>query len=140
MHLAERGRGGRLEIEAPEAVLPVEPEFRGHPAAHEGGAHGRRVVLQFREFGCIFGRNGIRDGRQQLRDLHQRALEAAERLGEAAALAASPSPPNNRVPAIRAANPADIGADPRVTGGAGREAVLFLIGHGARCAEWDIEP
>ena len=37
VHLAERGGGGRLQVEAGEPGLPVRPQLGGHPPAHERG-------------------------------------------------------------------------------------------------------
>ena len=70
MDLAERGGRSRLEVEAAETVLPVEPEFGRHPATHEATAHRGRLVLQLLQFFGVFGRNGVGDRREQLRDLH----------------------------------------------------------------------
>ena len=48
MHLAERGGGRGLVLEACEASMPVGAEFARHAPAHEGPAHRRRVGLQLR--------------------------------------------------------------------------------------------
>ena len=76
--LAEGGGGDGVLGEAGEAGLPGRAEFGLHAAADEGPAHGRRVGLQRGEFGGVFGGQGVGDGGEQLRDLHHRALEAAE--------------------------------------------------------------
>ena len=85
MHLAER-RGGRgLEIEIGETLAPIRPKLGLHAAAHERRAHRRRLRLELRQFGGEIRRHRVGDGRQHLRDLHQRALHRAqggsERLG-----------------------------------------------------------
>ena len=51
-----------------------------HPPPDEGRAHGRRIGLELLQFGGVFGRQQIRHGGQQLRHLHDRALQAAQRL------------------------------------------------------------
>ena len=135
VHLAERGRGGGLEVEGAEAVLPVEAELGRHAAAHEGGPHGRGLVLQLGELLGIFGRDRVRDGGQELRHLHQRALEAAERLRErrrVGGVAVAAEEPRPRHPGRDAA---DVGADAGVAGRAGGESVLFVIGHRGRLPE-----
>ena len=76
-----QGRGGGgIEIEGAEPAAPLRPEFRLHAPFHERRAHGRRLALQLLQFGRIFGRDEIRDGGEQLRHLHDRPFQAAERL------------------------------------------------------------
>ena len=60
-------------------LAPAGPQLGRHAAAHERPAHRRRVGLQLGELGGVFLGQRLRDRRQQLRDLHQRPLEAAER-------------------------------------------------------------
>ncbi len=78
MHLPERGGRGGFLAELGEFGAPVWAEFIGHAAAHEGPAHRRRVGLQLGEFSRVFGGQGIRHGGQELRHLHQWALQPAE--------------------------------------------------------------
>ena len=87
MHLAERSGGGRMMLEACELALPVGAELGLHPPFDEGPAHRRRFALQLLQFGGVFRRQQIGDGRHQLGDLHQRTLEIAERGRERARLA-----------------------------------------------------
>ena len=63
---------------------PVGAKLGHHPAFDEGPAHRRRFALQFLQFGGVFRRQQIGNGRHQLRDLHQRAFEPAERRGQRA--------------------------------------------------------
>ena len=78
MHLTETGRGGGLVAEAGEFCLPVGAEFACHATAHEVPAHRRGVGLQVREFRGVLGGQRVGNGGQELRHLHQRALQAAQ--------------------------------------------------------------
>ena len=130
MDLAERSGGGGLQIERAEALLPVRSQFGLHAPLDEGGAHRRRIGLQFLQFLGIFRRQHVGNGRHQLGDLHHRPFERAERarqrrrIAGAAAFAAENAPGGDA-----GGDAAHIGADPRVACGAGGEAVLFRIGH-----------
>ncbi len=79
MHLAERSRRRRLMLEAFELFLPAGAQFRHHPALDEGPPHRRGFALQLLQFGGVFGRQQVRNGRHELRDLHQRTFQPAER-------------------------------------------------------------
>ena len=132
VHLAERGGGGRVMLEAREPRLPVGAELGHHAPLDERPAHRRGVALQLGELLGIFRRQRVGDGRHQLGDLHDRALEAAERGREldrapGAVLLAAHQPGRGDA----RGDPADIGADPRVARGAGREPVPFEIGQRA---------
>jgi hypothetical protein len=81
--LAEARRRRRLDPEGLEARLPGRAELGLHAAAHEGRAHRRRVRLQRRQFLRVFLRQRLRHGGQELRHLHQRALQPAEHLLQA---------------------------------------------------------
>ncbi len=70
----------RCAVERAEPALPSRPQFAGHPAFDKGPAHRRRVGLKLLQFLDIFLRQGIGNGRQDLRHLHQRPLQAAKRL------------------------------------------------------------
>ena len=130
MHLAERGGRGGMMLEACELALPVGPELGVHPPLDEGPAHRRRFALQLLQFGRVFRRQEIGNGRHQLGDLHQRTFEIAERRGERRRLAGAIRLAAEKPPArIARRHAADIGADARVARGAGGEAVLFTIGH-----------
>ena len=77
--LAEgRGRGGD-RLEGRETRAPVGAELARHAALDERPAHGWRVGLKLGELGRVFTRQRLGDRRHDLRDLHQRPLEAAER-------------------------------------------------------------
>ena len=79
MHLAERrGRGG-LALEAGEPLFPIGAELGHHPAPDEQPAHRRGVGLQLAQLLRIFPGQDVGDGRHDLGDLHQGALEAAKR-------------------------------------------------------------
>ena len=82
VHLPEGGGGRRLQIEGAEPALPVRTELRLHPPLDEGRAHGRRLALQLLQLGGVFGRDQVRNGGEKLRHLHDRPLQAAERLGQ----------------------------------------------------------
>ena len=82
MHLAERGSGGRLVLELGEFALPARAELRRHAPLHERPAHRRGIALQLLELLDVFGRQQVRDGRHQLGDLHDRALQPAKRRRE----------------------------------------------------------
>ena len=79
VHLAERRRPRRDVFEFGEALLPIGPQFRRHAPLDEQPAHGRRVGLQMPEFRGVFRRQGVGHGGEELRHLHQRPLDAAER-------------------------------------------------------------
>ena len=93
MDLAERGGGGRRQVEFGEARAPVGAELGLHAPAHEGRAHRRRLRLQTDQLFGVIGGQRLGDGRHHLRDLHQRPLERTERLGEARAASPPRSPP-----------------------------------------------
>jgi hypothetical protein len=135
VHLAERGGCGRRAVEAPEARLPVRSELRDHPAPDEGRPHRRRLGLELLHLHCIVGRQQVGDGREHLRDLHQRALQPAEGGGEVGGVAriaeAAPEKPRARDPRRR---PADASAHARIARQAAGEAVLFgIVGHRVQC-------
>ena len=130
MHLAERGRRGRMMLEARDLALPVGPELRHHAPLDETPAHGGRLALQLGELGGVFGRQRIRDGGDELRHFHDRALEAAERGRKLdGALAAVEIHAEEARAGETRRHPAHIGADPRIAGGAGGKAIGFAIGH-----------
>ena len=79
MHLAERGGARRGLFEAAEPALPVGAEFAGHAAPDERPAHRRRIRLQLHQLLDIFLGQRVGDRGQQLRHLHQRPLDPAER-------------------------------------------------------------
>jgi hypothetical protein len=133
MHLAERGGRGRMMLKACKPLRPVGAELGHHAPLDEGPAHGRRFALQLLQFGGIFRRQQIGNGRHQLGDLHQRAFEPPERRRQRAGLAGAIRLTAEEPPAgITRRNATDIGADPRITRGAGGKTVLFAVGHDHR--------
>ena len=82
MDLAERGGRRSLEVERLEAALPVGAQLGSHAAAHERPAHRRRLGLQLRQLRGVLLGQGLRDRREQLRDLHERAFQPAERCAQ----------------------------------------------------------
>ena len=79
MHLAERGRGRRRHSKTANLACPVRPEFGHHAPLDERRPHRRRLALQLRQLLRVFLRQRLGNGREQLRHLHDRALEPAER-------------------------------------------------------------
>ena len=77
MHLTETRGGGSFLAKALETRLPIGPQLTGHAPPDEGPSHGRRIGLQLRQFRRIFRRQGVRNGRQDLGDLHQRPFQPA---------------------------------------------------------------
>jgi hypothetical protein len=134
MHLPERGRRRRLMLKARKLRLPVGPEFCAHAPLDEGPAHRWGLALQLGELGRIFGRQRIRNGGDELRHLHDRALEPAERgrkLERVLALVGTHA--EKARPGEAGREPADVGADPRIASGAGGESIGFAIGHQSVC-------
>ena len=128
MHLAQRsGRGGAV-LEVLEFLFPIGAEFRVHAALDEGPAHGRGFALQLLQFGGVFRRQQIRDGRHELGDLHQRPFETAERGGERRRLPSAIRTGAEKPGAGKARrHAAHSRANPRIARGAGGEAVLFAV-------------
>ena len=79
VHLAEGRRGRRVRLEFGEGRTPVGAELGRHAALDEAPAHRGRLRLQRAERLGVLVRQPAGDRRQQLRDLHQRSLEAAQR-------------------------------------------------------------
>src|SRR5262245_51708227 len=130
VHLAKRRRSRRMVLEVGELGLPVVAELGAHAAFDEGPAHWRRLALQLGKLGGVFGRQRIRDGGEELRDLHDRPFEAAERYSQFRGVAVTVEVEPEQACARKARRyAADIGADAGIAGGAGGEAVLFLISH-----------
>ncbi len=126
MHLSERSGGRGLQVELRETFAPVRPKLRLHPPPHEARTHRRRLRLKFHELGRVVGGQRVGNGREQLPDLHDRPLHGAERGNErlgvalgAAAAQAIDAEPGGESPR------AD--AETRIAGGAGAQAVGFLV-------------
>ncbi len=79
MHLAKRGGARRGSLEIAKPALPIGPEFARHAASDKRPAHRRRVRLQLDQLVDIFLGQRVGDRGEQLRHLHQRPLDAAER-------------------------------------------------------------
>ena len=128
MHLPERSRRRGLMLEARELLFPAGAQLRHHAALDERPTHGRGFALQLLQLGGIFGRQQIRNGRHQLRDLHERTLQAAKRRRQRQRLAGAIGRAAEKPPAgIARRHATHIGADARVARGAGREAVFFRV-------------
>ena len=120
VNLAERGCRRWLEIKLAEALAPAGAEFRHHPPLDEGRAHRRRLRLQLLQFGGVFRRHDIGDGGDELRHLHDRTLETAERRGELGGiLGAVEIETEDAGAGDPRRDPSDIGADPGVARRAG---------------------
>ncbi len=131
MHLSQRGGCRRFFFETAKAVCPVATQFGGHAALHEGPAHGGRFGLQLAKLFGVFRWHGLGNGRDQLRDLHQRALETAERGGQCRGIApvAVGGAPHEEAAGNARGDTADIRADAGIARGTRGKAVLFSIGH-----------
>ena len=127
VHLAKRGRRCRLLAEALELRAPIRAKLGGHAAAHERPAHGRRLVLKLRQLVGVFGRDRVGDGREQLCDLHQRALEAAQRRGELHRLLLVVLAAEQVAGAHPRRHAAGRAADARIALHAAREAVALAV-------------
>ena len=130
MHLAERRRRRRHRARSSRNCFsqsgPSSAIMRRLTKAQPiGGAS----ALQLRQLGGVFRRQRVGNGGDELRHLHDRALQAAERGRKlhrvAAAVEIEAEQPRAR---DARGNAADIGADPRVARGAGGEAVAFGVG------------
>ena len=131
VHLTERSRRRRVMFEALEFAFPGHAEFGVHAALDEGPAHRRRLALQLGQFGGVFRRQGIGDGGEQLRHLHDRTLQAAERGGEPDGIGGAVALRADQALADHArGDAADLAADIGVALGAGGEAVFFAVGGG----------
>jgi hypothetical protein len=90
--------------------------------------------LQLLQLGCEFRRDKVRDGGQQLRHLHDRTLQPAQRLCNRRGIRGIPSgcAAEQALPRHPGRHPADIGADPGIASGTGGKSVGFRIafGHG----------
>ena len=126
MNLAERSGGGRVMFEFFEARLPVGAKFGAHAALDESPAHRRRLALQLHQFAGVFGRHRVGNGGEQLRHLHDRAFQAAERGRQRQRVTGAIRLGAEKTLAGHAGgNAADFGADFGVALGAGGEAVFF---------------
>ncbi len=130
MHLAERSGRRRLMFEALEFFLPAGAKLGLHAPLDEGPAHGRRLALQLDQFAGVFRRQRVGNGGEQLRHLHDRTFEAAERGGERQRVAGAAARGAEEALAGHArGDAADLGADIGVPAGAGGEAVFFAVTH-----------
>ena len=96
VHLAERGGGRRMMLEALEFLLPAGAELGLHAALDEGPAHRRRLALQLDQLVGVFRRQRVGNGGEQLRHLHDRPFQPAERRGERERIAAAVLPAAER--------------------------------------------
>ena len=130
VHLAEGGCGCGLALEIGEGRAPVGAELGGHAPLDEAPAHRRRPRLEGAECLGIFVGQAARDRREQLRDLHQRSLEAAERAPE---LGRVPLPVGGQTEIALArhagGDAADRGADTRIAAYAPAQPVVLPFRH-----------
>ena len=90
---------------------------------------GGAFALQLHQLGGIFRRQRIRDGGHELRHLHDRALEAAERRREVGGVLAAIERQAEQARAGKARrHSAHIGADARIARSAGGESIGFAVG------------
>ncbi len=129
MHLAERGRGRRVAFEIPELALPVGAKLGAHAALDESPAHRRRLALQLHQFVGVFGGQRVGNGSKQLRHLHDRAFQPAERRGQRQRIAGAVARGAHKaLPGHARGHAADFATDIGVALGAGGEAIFFSVG------------
>jgi hypothetical protein len=129
MHLAERSGRRRMMLEAFEFAFPAGAQFRAHAALDEGPTHGRRLALQLGQFSGVFRRQRVGNGGEQLRHLHDRAFQAAERGGQPDGIGGAILRLAEQSRARHArGHAADLAADIGIALGAGRETVFFAVG------------
>ena len=129
MHLAERGGGRSLALEACEAALPLGPKLRRHAPAHERPSHRRRLALKLTKLGGIFGGQRLGNGGEELRHFHDRAFEPAKCRGKRRRLAVAVwIEPKQPRACDAGSHAADIGADAPIALHAGGQAIAFSIG------------
>ena len=141
VHLAERGCGCSLHLEICEGRAPVGSELGGHAPLDESPAHRRCSRLEGAERLGILVRKAAGDRREQLRDLHQRPLEAAERAPE---LGGVPLPIRGQaeiaLPRHARGDSAHGGSDPRVTAHTPAQPVALPIRHVYACSLKGLSP
>ena len=102
---------------------------RPHAPLDESPAHRRRLTLQLHQLVGVFRRQRIGNGGEQLRHLHDRALEPAERRGKFERIGGAVERHAKEPRACEArGDAAKLRADAGIAPGAGREAVLFAVG------------
>ncbi len=122
MHLTERRRGRRFELELAKAALPVGAELARHAPAHEGRPHRRRLGLQAHQLGDVLGGQRARHGREQLRHLDHGPAQAAQRVGQLARERRAVAAAAQIALAGKARHEAaEHGRDPGITGEAARQ-------------------
>ena len=142
VHLAQGGGGRGACLEFGEALAQVGPQLGRHPPLDEGPAHGRRVGLELGELGDVLVGQGIGDGGQQLGDLHQRPLDAAQRPPEGGGVAlAVGGQAKEALGAEARGDAAHGGRDPGIAGEAAGQAVVFAgAGHHATKSSSSMKP
>ena len=129
MDLAERSSRCRVMLETFELVFPAGAEFGLHSALDESPPHRRRLALQLHQLAGVFGRQRVGNGGQQLRHLHDRTLEPAERGRQRQGIAGAATLRADQALARDARRyAADLGADAGIAPRAGGEAVFFAVG------------
>jgi hypothetical protein len=135
VHLAQRSGSSRMVIEFGKFLLPVGSELRAHAALDESPPHGRRLALQLDQLVGVFGRQRIGNGGEQLRHLHDRTFQAAQRGGELERVRRTVERHAKETRAGKArGRAAELRADPGVALGARGEPVLFAVFHEANAA------
>ncbi|WP_255542701.1 hypothetical protein [Azospirillum sp. INR13] len=130
MDLTQRRGGGGRVLETLEARLPAWTKFARHPPLDEGPAHRRRVGLKLRQFLGVFLRQGVGDGGQDLRHLHQRPLQPAECGPQFRGVAFALHADSQHALARQArGQPANGGADPRISRDPSAPCVLIVFRH-----------
>ena len=128
MHLPERGSRRRVMLELRELLLPVGAELGAHAPLDEGPAHGRRLALQLDQLVGIFRRQRIGDGGEQLRHLHDRAFQPAERRRKFERVGGAIERHAEKARAGKSrGGAAQLRADFGVAPGARGEAILFTV-------------
>jgi hypothetical protein len=126
--LAKRRRGGWFVLKGLELPLPVGTELGRHSPLDKCPAHRRSIALQLGEFGGIIGWQQIRDGRHQLRHLHDRPFEAAQRRRKirrsANTIVVKPEQPGR---CNFGGDPTHIGAHPHIARRSGGKPVRFSV-------------
>ena len=142
MHLAERGGRRRLVLEARRTCFcQSAPSSAIMRRLTNGQPIGGASLCSLASSSAYSGGSSVGDGRHQLGDLHDRALQPAERRGQLGGVAGAVALAAEQPRAGDARrHAADIGADPGIARGAGGEAVrssvvgrAMVVHMGRRC-------
>ena len=138
--LSQRGGGGGLVLERGEPLLPVRTQLGGHPPLDEGPAHRWRVGLELRQLRRVLLGQQIGYGGENLRHLHQRPLEPAQRRREFGGVLGTIDRETEEPPTgIPRGQSPDRGANPGVAADPAAQGILIapipgrrlvVVGHG----------